>query len=213
MVTAMFRTLVFLSILNVAWGCAGNKSQFRSTLEGGKSRSTTGGGSPPPTRPTDENGVTEEVVKSAMRIDYQKVAPGAFQAMLGMEKYIRSCGLEKSLLNLVKLRASQINGCVYCLDMHSQEARSGGETEQRLLSLDNWREATCYTARERAALAWTEALTLVSEKHVSDELFNETRKQFSEQELVNLSLAIISINGWNRLNISFRSEPGPCSVK
>lgn len=133
--------------------------------------------------------------------------------MLGLENYIHSCGLEKSLLNFVKMRASQINGCVYCLDMHSKEARSSGETEQRLLSLDNWRKATCYTARERAALAWAEALTLVSEKHVSDALFSETRKHFSEQELVNLSLAIISINGWNRLNISFRSVPESCPVE
>jgi AhpD family alkylhydroperoxidase len=142
------------------------------------------------------------------RINYQKAAPGVSQAMQGLEKYIHHCGLEASLLELVKMRASQINGCAYCLDMHSKDARAAGETEQRLYVLNAWREAPFYTARERAALAWTEALTLVSESHVPDDVYNEACQHFSEKELVNLSLAIIAINGWNRLAIGFRSEPG-----
>ena len=142
------------------------------------------------------------------RIDYDKVAPGAFRAMFGLEKYLRGCGLETSLLDLIKMRASQINGCAYCLDMHSKDARAAGETEQRLYLLSAWREAPFYTERERAALAWTEALTLVSENHVPDEVYNQARQQFSEQELVDLSLAVVTINAWNRLAISFRSEAG-----
>ena len=142
------------------------------------------------------------------RIDYNKVAPGAFRAMFGLERYIRDCGLEPSLLHLIKMRASQINGCAYCLDMHSKDARAEGETEQRLYVLNAWREAPFYTERERAALAWTEALTLIAEDHVPDEIYNEVRQHFSEQELANLSLAVVAINGWNRLAISFRSESG-----
>jgi len=142
------------------------------------------------------------------RIDLQKVKPAAVHAMLGLEKYLRSCGLETSLLDLIRMRASQINGCAYCLDMHSKDARAAGETEQRLYVLNAWREAPFYTERERAALAWTEALTLISENHVPDEIYNEVRQHFSEQELVDLSLAVVTINGWNRLAISFRSEPG-----
>ena len=143
-----------------------------------------------------------------MRIDYAKAAPGASRAMFGLEKYVRECGLEGSLLELVKMRASQINGCAFCLDMHSKDARAAGETEQRLYLLDAWREAPFYTERERAALAWTEALTLISENHVPDEVYEEVRQHFSEQELVNLTLAVVAINGWNRLAISFRSEVG-----
>jgi len=142
------------------------------------------------------------------RIDYDKVAPGAFRAMLGLEKYLHGCGLETSLLHLIKMRASQINGCAYCLDMHSKDARAEGETEQRLYLLDAWREAPFYTERERAAFAWTEALTLISENHVPDEVYNHARQHFSEQELVDLSLAVVTINAWNRLAISFRSEAG-----
>jgi AhpD family alkylhydroperoxidase len=142
------------------------------------------------------------------RIDYSKVSPGAIQAMFGLEKYIHGSGLESSLLHLVKMRASQINGCAYCLDMHSKDARAAGETEQRLYLLDAWRESPFYSERERAALAWTEALTLVAEDHVPDEIYNEVRQQFGEQELVDLSLAVVSINGWNRLCIGFRSQPG-----
>jgi AhpD family alkylhydroperoxidase len=142
------------------------------------------------------------------RIDYDKIAPGAFRAMFGLEKYLRGCGLETSLLDLIKMRASQINGCAYCLDMHSKDARAAGETEQRLYLLSAWREAPFYTERERAALAWTEALTLISENHVPDEIYNQARQHFSEQELVDLSLAVVAINGWNRLAISFRSKAG-----
>ena len=152
----------------------------------------------------------------SQRIEYDKVAPGAFRAMLGLEKYLHTSGLEASLLHLIKMRASQINGCAYCLDMHSKDARAGGETEQRLYLLNAWREAPFYTERERAAFEWTEALTLISENHVPDEIYNHVREHFSEQELVDLSLAVVTINAWNRLAISFRSEPGeyqPATVK
>lgn len=142
------------------------------------------------------------------RIDYSKASPAAFRAMFGLERYIRGCGLEASLLELVKMRASQINGCAFCLDMHSKDARAAGETEQRLYLLSAWREAPFYTDRERAALAWTEALTLVADGHVPDEIYHEVRGHFSEKELVDLSLAVVAINGWNRLAIGFRSEPG-----
>ena len=142
------------------------------------------------------------------RIQYQSVAPGALKAMMGLETYIRHCGLEHSLLELVKLRASQINGCAYCIDMHWKDARAAGETEHRLYSLDAWRETPFYTDRERAALEWTEAVTLVSETHVPDDVFERARAQFGEAELVNLTTAVATINAWNRLAISFRAEPG-----
>ena len=142
------------------------------------------------------------------RINYAKASPAGLRAMLGLEQHARGSGLEHSLLELVKTRASQINGCAYCLDMHTKDARAAGETEQRLYVLPAWREAPFYTPRERAALAWTEALTRLGEHGVSDELFAQTREQFSEQELVDLSLAVIAINGWNRLSIAFRTEAG-----
>lgn len=142
------------------------------------------------------------------RIDYAQAAPGAFRAMFMLEKYVRGSGLEPSLLELVKMRASQLNGCAFCLDMHSKDARAAGETEQRLYLLNAWREAPFYTARERAALAWTEALTLVADGHVPDEVYAEARAEFDEKELVDLSLAVVAINGWNRLAIGFRSEAG-----
>ncbi|WHZ20722.1 MAG: 4-carboxymuconolactone decarboxylase domain/alkylhydroperoxidase AhpD family core domain protein [Rhodanobacteraceae bacterium] len=143
------------------------------------------------------------------RIDYRKASPDGFKAMLSMQAHVDNCGIEHSLLELVKMRASQINGCAYCLDMHSKDARAAGETEQRLYLLDAWRESPFYSERERAALAWTEALTRISKtRDVPDALYDEARKQFSEKELVDLSLAIITINGWNRLAIPFRSEPG-----
>lgn len=135
-----------------------------------------------------------------------KVAPDAMHAMLGLEQYNHQSGLEASLLELVKMRASQINGCAYCLDMHSKDARAAGETEQRLYVLNAWREAPFYSDRERAALAWTEAVTLISEGGISDELFSATREHFSEKEMAALTMAIITINGWNRLAISFRSQ-------
>ena len=148
-----------------------------------------------------------------IRIDFTEAAPQAAAAMFGLERYLHGCGLEPSLLNLVKLRASQINGCAYCLDMHSKEARAAGETEQRIYVLDAWREAPFYSARERAALAWTEALTLVSRDQVPDDVYDAARKQFSERELVDLSLAVVAINGWNRLVIGLRSAiPGTYRV-
>ncbi len=142
------------------------------------------------------------------RFDYAKAAPRAAKAMLDLELYVRGCGLEPSLLELVKMRASQLNGCAYCLDMHSQDARAAGETEQRLYLLDAWREAPFYGERERAALAWTEAVTLVGEGHVPADVFASARERFTEEELVNLTLAVVAINGWNRLAIAFRSPPG-----
>ena len=142
------------------------------------------------------------------RIDHYAVAPGAIAALRGLETYVRNCGIEHALLELVKMRASQINGCARCLDMHSKDARAAGETEQRLYLLNAWREAPFYSARERAALAWTEALTLVAESQVPDAVYEDARRHFSEQELVNLSLAIVAINGWNRLAIGFRAETG-----
>ena len=135
--------------------------------------------------------------------------PGVYQAMLALETYVRkSSGFEPALLELVRMRASQLNGCAFCLDMHSKDARAAGETEQRLYCLPAWREAPFYSERERAALAWTEAVTQVSEDHVPDEVFEEARRQFSEEELAQLTLAIVAINGWNRFAISFRAIPG-----
>ena len=142
------------------------------------------------------------------RIDGAKVAPGAYHAMLGLETYIRQSGLEISLIHLIKLRASQINGCAYCIDMHWKDARALGETEQRLYGLDAWRESPYYTDRERAALAWTEAVTRVAGGQVPDEVYEEVRPHFSEKELADLTLAIATINAWNRLAISLRAEPG-----
>src|SRR5262249_8447501 len=126
----------------------------------------------------------------------------------GLERQIRHAGFDSKLLDLVRMRASQINGCAYCLDMHSKDARASGETEQRLYGLDAWRETPYYSARERAALEWTEAVTLVAESHVPDDVFERARAQFSEDELVHLTLAIVAINGWNRLNIAARTVPG-----
>ncbi len=142
------------------------------------------------------------------RIDPYKQAPAAAKILLDLEHYLKNCGLEPSLLDLVKMRSSQINGCAYCIDMHSKDARAAGETEQRLYELDAWRETPFYSDRERAALAWTEAVTLVSQTHVPDDVYNEARAHFSEQELVNLTLAVATINVWNRLAISFRAVPG-----
>lgn len=142
------------------------------------------------------------------RLDYQKVAGGAFRAMLGMENYVRQSGLEHSLIELVKTRASQINGCAYCLDMHTKDARAAGETEQRLYCLSAWRETSFYTERERAALELTEAVTLIAQGGVSDEIYEHARAHFTEEELVNLVTTIIAINGWNRLALSFHTEAG-----
>ena len=143
------------------------------------------------------------------RLNYAKASPDGLKAMRQLQAHVDDCGLEHPLLELVKMRASQINGCAYCLDMHSKDARAAGETEQRLYLLDAWRESPFYSERERAALAWTEALTRISKtRDVPDALYGEVRKQFNEKELTDLTLAIIAINGWNRLAIPFRSEPG-----
>ena len=142
------------------------------------------------------------------RIEYMEVAPDAMKTMFGLEKYLAQCGLEASLIDLIKLRASQINGCAYCIDMHTKDARVRGESEQRLYELVAWRETPFYTERERAALAWTEAVTLIAGEHVPDEVYEQAREQFTEQELVNLTLALVAINGWNRFAISFRTVPG-----
>lgn len=143
------------------------------------------------------------------RLDYKLASPSAFDAMIHMEHQVHKSGLEPLLLELVKMRASQLNGCAWCLDMHSKDARALGETEQRLYLLPAWREAPCYSERERAALAWTEALTLVADTHdVPDELFEEARRHFDERELVDLTMAVIAINGWNRLNVAFRTPVG-----
>jgi AhpD family alkylhydroperoxidase len=142
------------------------------------------------------------------RIDPARVTPGIMQAMLGLERQVRHAGLDSKLLDLVRMRASQINGCAYCLDMHSKDARANGETEQRLYGLTAWRETPYYSARERAALEWTEALTLVSETHAPDDVYERVREQFSEDQVMHLTLAIVSINGWNRLNIAARTVPG-----
>ncbi|HZY34141.1 MAG TPA: carboxymuconolactone decarboxylase family protein [Rhodanobacter sp.] len=142
------------------------------------------------------------------RVDYRKAAPDAFKAMLALEAGVHRTGLEPSLIELVKMRVSQINGCAYCLDMHSKDARAAGETEQRLYLLSAWREAPFYTDRERAALSWAEAVTLVATNDLSDALYDEVRTQFDEKGMVELTLAIIAINGWNRLAIGFRAEVG-----
>lgn len=142
------------------------------------------------------------------RLSYSEVAPNAIKGMLELEKYIHGSGLERSLYELVKTRASQINGCAYCIDMHTKDARKAGETEQRLYALNAWRETPFYSKRERAALEWTEALTLISENDVPESLYKATREYFNEAEIVALTMAIIAINGWNRLAISFRTVPG-----
>ncbi|NLB27020.1 MAG: carboxymuconolactone decarboxylase family protein [Bacteroidales bacterium] len=142
------------------------------------------------------------------RLNYAVSAPGALKGMLELEKFVHNSGLERPLYELVKTRASQLNGCAFCLDMHTKDARKAGETEQRLYALNAWRETPFYTGRERAALAWTEALTLISGNDVPDSLYKATKEYFSEQEIVALTMAIIAINGWNRLAISFRTVPG-----
>jgi len=142
------------------------------------------------------------------RLNYSEKAPDALKGMLELEKYVHGSGLERSLYELVKTRASQINGCAYCIDMHTKDARKAGETEQRLYTLSAWRETPFYSDRERAALAWTEALTLITENEVPDSLYEATREHFNEQEIVALTMAIVAINGWNRLAIGFRTVPG-----
>jgi AhpD family alkylhydroperoxidase len=146
------------------------------------------------------------------RIDFAKVNPDAAKAMYALEAYVKNSSLEPSLIDLIKVRASQLNGCAFCIDMHTKEARSKGEDEQRLYLLDAWREAPFYNDRERAALEWTESLTLISSDHVPNEVFELVRQHFSEAELVDLSMAVVAINGWNRLSIGFRAVPGSFQV-
>ena len=143
-----------------------------------------------------------------LRIEYAKVAPGAVQAMQALEGYVRQSGLEADVLELVRVHASQINGCAFCIDMHTKDARAAGESEQRLYALDAWRETPFFSEREQAALEWTEAVTRVSEGHVPDEVYERARGQFTEKELVDLTMAVVVINGWNRLAISTRAVPG-----
>jgi AhpD family alkylhydroperoxidase len=142
------------------------------------------------------------------RIEYAQVVPDAIEALRALEKYVRTCGIEPKALELIKIRASQINGCAYCLDMHTKDARARDETEQRIYALNAWRETPFFTEKERAALAWAEAVTQVSASQVSDEVYEIARQCFDEKELVNITIAITAINGWNRLAVSFRSVPG-----
>ena len=142
------------------------------------------------------------------RLNYAKAAPRAYRGLLAWHTAVEASDLELSLLELVRMRASQINGCAYCLDMHSKDARAAGESEQRLYGLSAWREAPYYSARERAALRWTEEITLISQTHASDEAYAEVRAHFSEAELADLTMVIAVINSWNRLAIGFRKPAG-----
>jgi len=139
------------------------------------------------------------------RMNYYQAAPEALKPMLDMEAYIKACGLEQKLIELVKTRASQINGCAYCLHMHTKDARAAGESEPRLYLLNAWEESQLYTPRERAALAWTEALTLISETHAPDDVYEAVKAQFKPKEIVDLTLLISTINAWNRIAIGFRA--------
>ena len=141
------------------------------------------------------------------RLNPYKAAPDLMNALGALETAVQNSGLERSLIDLVKTRASQINGCAYCIHMHTTEARSRGESEERLYLLDAWHESPLYSDRERAALAWTEAVTLISETHAPDEVYEQVRAQFSDAETVNLTMLIATINAWNRLAIAFRAVP------
>lgn len=150
------------------------------------------------------------------RFSYARSAPGVFDAMESLDNYLDACGLESKLLLLVKMRASQINGCAYCLDMHWKDLMVQGENPQRVYSLDAWSECPYYSERERAALAWTDAVTRISDGHAPDEVYDKVRGQFTEKELSDLTLAISTINAWNRLSIASRLTPGtykPASVQ
>jgi AhpD family alkylhydroperoxidase len=142
------------------------------------------------------------------RINWPDVAPGAYQAQAGVEKYARTCGLESNLIELVKLRVSQINHCAYCIDMHWKDLRAAGETEQRLYGLMAWDESPYYTDRERAAFKWAGAVTLLTEGFMPDSVYDSVRTHFSEKELVDLTTVVVAINGWNRLSVAFRTEAG-----
>ena len=147
-----------------------------------------------------------------VRFAYRKLAPGAYEAMGALEAYLKTCGLEESLLHLIKLRASQINGCAYCIDMHWKDLRAIGESEQRLYSLGVWRECPWYSDRERAALAWTEAVTRIADTQAPDAVYEELRRHFTEKEIADVTFAISTINAWNRLANSGRTEPGTYQV-
>lgn len=142
------------------------------------------------------------------RINIASVNPGALNAMLGLGAYLQQSGLDMKLVDLINLRVSQINGCAYCIDMHWKDLRAAGETEQRLYGLDAWRESPYYTERERAALGWAEAVTDITDGHVPDDVFEEAHRLFKDAELADLTLAVVAINGWNRLNIAFHTTPG-----
>ena len=146
------------------------------------------------------------------RLDANRVAPDGYKAMAGLQGYVNRCGIEAPLLELVKIRASQINGCAFCIAMHVRDARALGESEERMHLLNAWHEAPLYTARERAALAWTEAVTLIAGGHVPDAVYEAARREFAEKELVDLTYAVVAINGWNRLAIAFRRPPEVIAV-
>lgn len=154
--------------------------------------------------------INEKEFMKIQRLNLMENAPGAISAMLGLSGYVAKSGLEKNLLHLVEFRVSQINGCAYCLDMHSKDFRAAGDSEQRLYLVAAWRESPFYTERERAALLWAESLTLLGEggDRVPDEVYERAKSQFGEAELIDLTLAVVAINGWNRLNVAFRTEPG-----
>jgi AhpD family alkylhydroperoxidase len=141
-------------------------------------------------------------------LDYAKASPEGYRAMLALNQFAETCGLEPSLLKLIKIRASQLNGCAYCIDMHTKDARAHGETEQRLYALSAWRETPFFSERERAALAWTEAVTLVADAPIDEDDYDDVREHFDEKSLADLTLAIVAINGWNRLSIAFATVPG-----
>ena len=147
------------------------------------------------------------------RLDYKTLVPDAYLAISALEMYVHNSGLEKSLLELIKTRASQMNGCAFCLDLHTKDARAGGETEQRLYTLSAWRETPFFTNRERAALEWTETITRIADSHAPDAVYESVRRHFTEQEMVALTMAIITINAWNRLAIAFRKMPGTYQPK
>jgi AhpD family alkylhydroperoxidase len=152
--------------------------------------------------------VTDHRDPSAPRFHYARVAPGGYQAMLGLESFLHGCGLEPLLIHLLKLRVSQINGCAFCIDMHWKDLRALGETEQRLYALDAWHECPWYTARERAALRWAEAVTRLSDGHVADAVYDDVSRHFDEQAIANLTFVVATINAWNRLAIASRTPPG-----
>ncbi|HEY1475878.1 MAG TPA: carboxymuconolactone decarboxylase family protein [Pseudolabrys sp.] len=147
------------------------------------------------------------------RIDVTHASPAAYKAVAALQSYVDQSGLDAELREQIKIRASQINGCAFCLAMHTRDARKLGETDERMHLLNAWREAPIYTPREQAALAWTEALTLVSETHVPDEVYEQVRKQFSEKEIVDLTAAAAVINTWNRISIAFRTPPQVTAAK